>query len=174
MVLPYLEGAQKIRIVDENGQSRDVVALEGSQIMDEVTETLGDLTAPPPANPGSFNVLILASGYSSATISNFNTKANLVKQQILNTAPFTSYSPAISVNIYPDTQDLGCYTGCTGISRLMCCDSSKVIAAAEDSGYYYDEIIVIHNTATYSGGGMREGGTTAYKTNCYSTLLPGL
>ena len=51
----------------------------------------------------------------------------------------------------------------------MCCDSSKVMAAAEASGSLYDEVIVIDNTATYSGGGMREGGTLAYKTNSYST-----
>ena len=88
----------------------------------------------PPANPGSFNVLILASGYSPSTISSFNTKANLVKQQILNTEPFISFGSAVSVNIYPNNQDLGCAPGCAGIDRLMCCDSSLVMAAAEDSG----------------------------------------
>ena len=73
------------------------------------------------------------------------------------------------MTIYPNTQDLGCNPGCNGIDRLMCCDSSKVMAAAEGSGSPYDEIIVIDNTATYSGGGMRDGGTTAYKTNSYSS-----
>ena len=169
VVLPYLEGAQKIRILDEEGKAGDIAALD-SQITNQIADTLGDLPAPPPANPGSLNVLILASGYSTATIGNFNTRASLVKQQILNTAPFASSNPAVSVNTYPATEDLGCYTGCSGISRLMCCDSSKVISAAEDSGYVYDEIIVIHNTATYAGGGMREGGTTAYKTNSYSSF----
>ena len=57
------------------------------------------------------------------------------------------------MNIYSNTQDLGCYPGCNGIDRLMCCDGTKVVAAAEDSGSAYDEIIVIDNTATYSGGG---------------------
>ncbi len=74
------------------------------------------------------------------------------------------------MNIYPDTQDLGCSPGCAGIARLMCCDSNKVITAAENSGYFYDEIIVIDNTATYSGGGMRDSGTTAYKTESYSSF----
>ena len=60
--------------------------------------------------------------------------------------------------------------GCSGIDRLMCCDSSKVMAAAEDSGSLYDEIIVIDNTATYSGGGARDLGSAAYKTNSYSSF----
>ena len=169
IVIPYLEGGRKIRIVDENGQAGDVVSLDDSQITNQVSGTLDELTPFPPANPGSFNVLILASGYSPSTISSFNTKANLVKQQILNTEPFISFGSAISVNIYPGTQDLGCAPGCAGIDRLMCCDSSKVMAAAEDSGSLYDEIIVIDNTATYSGGGARDLGSAAYKTNSYSS-----
>ena len=43
------------------------------------------------------------------------------------------------------------------------------MAAAEDSGSLYDEIIVIDNTATYSGGGARDLGSAAYKTNSYSS-----
>jgi len=169
VVLPYIDGGRKIRIVDEYGQAGDVIVLEETQITDQVTETLDQLTAPPPADPGTFNVLIVASGYSAASISSFNTKASLVKQQLLNAVPFNSYSPAMAVNIYPDTLDLGCYAGCSGIARLMCCDSSKVMSAAEDSGSLYDEIIVIANIATYAGGGYRDGGTTAYKTNSYSS-----
>ena len=170
VVLPFIEGGRKIRIIDDEDQIGDSVELEDMQITYQVTNNLDQLSAPPPSDPGSFNVLILASGYSAATIGNFNTKAGLIKQQLLTTAPFASYSPAISVNIFPDTQDLGCYSGCNGIDRLMCCDSSKVISAADASGSLYDEIIVIDNTATYSGGGMREGGTLAYKTNSYSTF----
>ena len=116
IVIPYLEGGRKIRIVDENGQAGDVVALEDSQITSQITGTLDQLTPSPPASPGSFNVLILASGYSPSTISSFNTKANLLKQQILNVEPFISFGSAISVNIYPDTQDLGCAPDAAGLT----------------------------------------------------------
>ena len=171
IVLPYMEGGRKIRVVDETGQTGDVVALADSQIQDPGITTLNELSSPPPANPGTFTILILASGYSVSTISSFTTKANLVKQQFLTTVPFSSNTSnlSVNVNIYPGTQDLGCSPGCYGIDRLMCCDSSKVMAAAENSGSLYDEIIVIDNTATYSGGGMRDSGTTAYKTNSYSS-----
>ena len=169
VVLPSLEGARKIRVVDENGQAGDIIDLEGAPITDLVSGTPDHLAASSPVNPGSFNVLILASGYSPSTISSFTAKADLVKQQILHSAPFTSYGPALSVNIYADTQDLGCSPGCNGIDRLMCCNSSTVMSVAQDSGSLYDEIIVIDNTATYAGGGMRDSGTAAYKTNSYSS-----
>ena len=112
VVIPYLEGGRKIRVIDENGQAGVVVSLDDSPITNQVLGTLDESTPFPPANPGSFNVLILASGYSPSTISSFNTKANLVKQQILNTEPFISFGSAVSVNIYPNNQDLGCAAGC--------------------------------------------------------------
>ena len=116
VVLPYMEGGRKIRVVDENGQAGDVVALADAQIQDQDITTLNELASPPPGNPGSFNILILASGYSPSTISSFNTKANLVKQQILTTEPFISFGSAMSVNIYPGTQDLGCPPGVMGLT----------------------------------------------------------
>ena len=101
LVLPYIEGGRKIRVVDENDQAGDIVALADAQIQDKDITTLNDLSSPPPANPGSFNILILASGYSPSTIASFNTKADQLKQQILNTEPFHSFGSAVSVNIYP-------------------------------------------------------------------------
>ena len=167
VVLPYMEGGRKIRIVDENGQAGDVVALEGSQILDQVTGTLGDLPEPPPANPGSFNVLILASGYTPANMNNFIYRAGLVENVIRQSEPFISKSSSIAFNVYSNTEDVGCYPGCNGIDRLMCCDGAKVVSAAEDSGALFDEIIVIHNTATYAGGGYRS--VDDYTTNSYSS-----
>ena len=100
-------------------------------------------------------------------MTNFQTRANSLKQTVQNTEPFKSYASKININIYGNTAALGCYTGCYNIDRLMCCDDSAVISAAVSSSYYYDEIIVIHNTATYAGGGYRDVNT--YKTNSYST-----
>ncbi len=40
IVVPYPEGGQKIRVIDENGLSGDIVTLEDSQITDQVTGSL--------------------------------------------------------------------------------------------------------------------------------------
>ncbi len=115
-----------------------------------------------------FNILIMASNYDSSNMANFTSVANSLKQFLLTREPFSYFYSLIKINIYSNTQDLGCETGCSGIERLICCDLSKVIAAAASSGYFYDEIIVIHNTDQYGGGGYREIGD-AYKSNSYNT-----
>ena len=168
LVVPYPDGAEQIRIVDENGRVSGSSGIGEWVFQDGITPATGSGRGSR-SQSGSLNVLILASGYSSASVGSFSSTAGQVKQKILATAPFSSYGSKVAVNIHADTADLGCYTGCASIDRLMCCDSSKVFAEAQTSGYAYDEIIVIHNTGTYAGGGGREGGTLAYKTNSYSS-----
>ncbi len=101
-------------------------------------------------------------------MANFVSRCGGVSNAILNTEPFSSRASEISIECYENTADLGCYTGCYNIDRLMCCNSNSVISAAASSGSYYDEIIVIDNTTTYAGGGYRENGD-AYTTNSYNT-----
>jgi hypothetical protein len=124
---------------------------------------------PAPAEEGKFHILVMASDYDSSNMSGFTTVANSIKNFILPKEPFLSYSPDTEIHIFSNTADLGCYGGCAGIDRLICCSSGLVVSAAASSGYLYDEIIVVHNTNVYGGGGYRESGT-AYKTNSYSTF----
>jgi PKD repeat protein len=166
LVLPYLLNGQKIRIVDENGHVADTVSLESYGIIDQ-SPVFKDIESTP-WSQGSFNLLILASGYTPAEMYKFTNRATLVENIIRTAEPFKSNNSLIAVNIYSNTRDVGCYTGCYGIDRLLCCNETKVILAAADSGKFYDEIIVIHNTATYAGGGYRDYDT--YKTNSYSSF----
>jgi hypothetical protein len=123
---------------------------------------------PPPAELGKFHVLVIASGFSAADMSEFTARAAQLENYILAREPFQSFSSLIEVHIYENTVDLGCYSGCNGIDRLLCCSTSQVISAAASSGYLFDEIIVLHNTDVYCGGGYREY-MDAYKTNSYSS-----
>jgi len=116
----------------------------------------------------NFNILIIASGYTSGEMTTFNTNADDLKNYLLSKKPYSNYSANIVINKYGNTTSLNCACNCSGIERLMCCNSSKVISAAAASGYPFDEIIVIHNTGTYCGGGYREY-NDAYKTNSYNT-----
>jgi len=120
------------------------------------------------AATSKFYVLIIASGYTSGQITTFNTKANNLKTYLLSKQPYSTYSANIVINKYGNTGSLGCYCGCAGIARLMCCNSTSVINAAAASGYAYDEIIVLHNTTTYCGGGYRDN-NNSYKVNSYNT-----
>jgi hypothetical protein len=167
LVLPYFPDAFTIQVIAP-GETRpsDSMPLSDAEFIKKNKSDSVPIE-PAPSLPGSFNILIMASGYNASNMTNFQTRANSLKQTVQNTEPFKSYASKININIYNNTADLGCYTGCYNIDRLMCCDSSEVISAAVSSSYYYDEIIVIHNTATYAGGGYRDVNT--YKTNSYST-----
>lgn len=166
IVAPYFEEATIIKIINAD-KSITSQHLNDTNALYEFSEYITSKTPGVPAKENEeLNILIMASNYNSSTMSFFISRAEEIKNYLLMKAPFSYYS--ININIYQNTNDLGCYTGCRGISRLLCCDTSKVIAAAVTSGYLYDEIIVIHNTPTYSGSGYREG-FTSYKDNSYNS-----
>ncbi len=167
LVTPYFSEADSIHVFD--GVEKTTSSSKSIQET-EIENKLNYLTppTPTPSQPGMFNVVIIASGYNSSNMTNFQSKAESIKDTLLNTEPFKTYVSKINVNIYSNSEDLGCYTGCDNIDRLMCCNWSSVVSAAAASGYYYDEIIVIHNTSVYAGGGFRES-LDAYKLNSYNT-----
>jgi hypothetical protein len=154
VILPGIPNQKTIKQIDQTEERRD-----GSFLM----------PVPSPAEEGSFHLLVMASDYDSSNMSGFTAVANSIENFVLLKEPFFSYSPMTEIHIFSNTADLGCYSGCAGIDRLICCDPSMVVSAAVSSGDLYDEIIVVHNTDVYGGGGYRESGT-AYKTNSYNTF----
>lgn len=165
LVLPYFDEAASARVImPGRSVSSPAVPIEPGPSVKSRSGT--PMAEPAPAEYGKFHLLIMASGYTSASMASFTSRASEVRQLILSKEPFATYSAGISIHIYSNTASVGCYNGCAGVARLLCCSSSEVIAAATASGYLFDEIIIIHNTSTYSGGGMVGG---SYKTNSYST-----
>ncbi len=122
---------------------------------------------PAPAAAGSFNVLLLASGFDASNLSQFQSKADEVKSLMLATEPYKSLASRIKITPVSNTQSMGCANNCAGIERLMCCDDTKVIAAATASGQPFDEIVVLHNLTSYAGSGGRDLGT--FQTNSYNS-----
>jgi hypothetical protein len=168
LVVPYFPDADSINIY-RAGELVPLASksLSNAGIKNGLRNERSVVISPAPADAGNFNILVTASGYTSSNMTNFQGRATVIKDAILAADPFSRYASKVHVNIFSNTADLGCYTGCDNIDRLMCCDSAKVISAAAGSGYSYDEIIVVHNTATYAGGGYRAG--LDYKSNSYSS-----
>ena len=52
VVIPYLEGGRKIRVIDENGQAGVVVSLDDSPITNQVLGTLDERYSISPGKPG--------------------------------------------------------------------------------------------------------------------------
>ncbi len=151
LVLPYFPEGVDIRVkgVNKKTVARPIPAMPDAYKSQKYVY-------PVPAQKGNFYVLILASGFSE--MSDFLIKSQEVKDVLLSKEPFFSRKENVLISVHENTDDLGCYSGCSGIDRLMCCDSMKVMAAAIASEQLYDEIIIIHNTPTYSGGGERDFG----------------
>ena len=169
IVVPYFPESYSVQVIDPSGKTPpSSKSISEDLFINKLKENKqGAQPMPGSSSTGFFNVLIMASGFSSESMNVFLTKAASLKTTILDKEPFASQASKLNIHIYQNTDDLGCYTGCNNIDRLLCCNSNAVISAAAGSGYKYDEIIVIHNTSTYAGGGYRDLGN--YKSNSYST-----
>jgi len=169
LLVPYFNGIISIAIYNP-GESipKTIKEFDKLEIHYETCNDIEGDTLPVDAEEEKLHVLIIASGYTTADIDIFADKAAALRNYLLAFEPFKTYSPLIEVHIYENLANLGCYSGCSGIARLMCCHGGVVISAAVNSGYPFDEIIVLHNTDTYSGGGYRDN-WGSYKTNSYSS-----
>ncbi len=150
--LPAVEAARSVRLVNRR---QPLLADQCRLPEPRAGSTSAKMV---PSQPGHFNLLIVASGYEAAQMDTFRARAEAMKNLILATSPFNAAQSKVNVHVYENTAALGCWCGCYGTARLMCCELGSVLAAAAGSGYAYDEILVVHNTATYCGGGYRDYG----------------
>jgi hypothetical protein len=167
VIVPYFSETDAILISDSK-DSKTIAKKSMASAEQLSSPDFSSSPQPAPAEKGKFHLLIMASGYGSGTFGAFQAQADKIKSSILAVEPFKTQSEKMNLHTYSNTVDVGCYTGCYGIDRLLCCDQAKVISAATSSGYLFDEIIVVHNTGVYAGGGSREN-LDAYKTNSYNS-----
>jgi hypothetical protein len=167
LVLPGVTGAARVEVRPANAALPAVTRAITATASNEVNASPLPGNAPPPATPGSLNILLLASGFTPARLGIFGTLAAGVESQMRNSEPFKSGGSQVVFRLAQATTSLGCAPGCNGIARLMCCNSSAVMNAAVASGLPFDEVVVIHDTLTYAGSGFRDLGS--YRTNSYSS-----
>jgi hypothetical protein len=173
LLLPVIEGAARIEVMAAGtaiaASSRALAAPPVAS-----TATSLELASPAPATPGTFNLLLLASGFTPARIGLFPSIAASIQTQMLRSEPFSSNASRLAVRSAQALTNLGCSPGCGGVDRLMCCTSSAVMAAAVSSGLPFDEIIVVHDTPTYAGSGSRDyGGYRANSASSYAVAYNG-
>jgi hypothetical protein len=119
LVIPYLPEGKTDRVKGPKGTTPPlpIPAAPASSPSDSSEPS------PPPAKEGNLYILLLASGYSD--MSDFQTKAQEVRDYLFSKEPFASRSSAVTISIYENTANLGCNTSCYDVDRLMCCDSQK-------------------------------------------------
>ncbi len=116
---------------------------------------------------GCFDFFFVADNYGS-NLSQFKTDAQTIANYFGTIEPFKSNLDRIKITRVDNTTSLGCYNNCSGIQRLICCDSNKVFAAV--SGLSYDEILVITNMNEYGGSGYVDTSGCADK-NSYAVTF---
>ena len=89
----------------------------------------------------------------------FKTDAAVIANFFGTIEPYRSNPDRMRIIRVDNTTPLGCYNNCSGIQRLICCDSSKVFSAV--SGLDYDEILIITNMNEYGGSGYIDGTSCA-------------
>ena len=117
-----------------------------------------------------FNLVILGDGYTAADQATLRADAERISDGFLAFEPWASYRELVNVWYVParsrepgggrdgvakDTA-YGCYYGCGGQDRLLCCDDERAQRAAQAAVPAYDAVLVIVNDAQYGGS----GGTT--------------
>ena len=167
LVVPYLDAADLVEVRD----TRDPGAAAVRRIAPEDRRLPGGRpaleTAGVASEPGTLNVLVIASGYLPDQMGRFRQRVADVQDAMLGMEPFASQRATVRITAHENTADLVCQTGCGGIARSMCCSTTAVMAAAARAGVRFDEIVVIHNTPTYAGFGGRDGG--GYRSSSYTT-----
>ncbi|MBL7059004.1 hypothetical protein ISS08_00960 [Candidatus Pacearchaeota archaeon] len=96
------------------------------------------------------NFLFIPSGYND--YNEFKSDAlDLLegKNSILKEEPFSLRLDRISVSIVNTTQNIGCLTGCQGISAAICCNNEAVLTQASQCNY--DSLLVLVNEDDYCG-----------------------
>jgi IgA peptidase M64 len=127
------------------------------------------------------NVAILGDGYTSSVAdqAKLDSDARGVLAGLLSFGPYQAYKGLFNVKLIhtisptsnipkngrPGNTAVGCYYGCGGIDRLVCCDSGSEGFVVEATAANVPEAtlsIVVVNDSTYGGSG---GGYTVVSTN---------
>ena len=143
-----------------------------------ITPRLAPLASPPPGDAilvrGSgdaanrLDLVFLADGYTADELTTFADDVERVTAYLLTVEPYASYSDLFNVwridrasaesgSQLPGRPPLdtayGCYYGCSGLDRLVCCDEDAVMGEVAQTLPEAEGVMVLVNEDTYGGSG---------------------
>ncbi|MBI4173428.1 MAG: hypothetical protein HY519_01795 [Candidatus Aenigmarchaeota archaeon] len=140
------EGAYTMVLAAANVSVETAFTVEAATAQGDACLTLRDSGRP----ADKLDVLFLGDGYANNQ-EKFLQDARTHYAKLMATEPFKSQANKINVHAAKEQKPLGCYYGCAGIDRLLCCDTSKVEQAASQCPG--DSKIVLVNNPKYGGSG---------------------
>ena len=145
--------------------------------------TLGDVALPPRTAPPAealqlsgdstdrLDMVFLGDGYTVEQQDDYAADVDTIVNYLLSIDPYGAYTGLFNIwridtvsnesgaSHYEQGQNLerdtayGCFYGCGGIDRLLCCDDSKVMGAVNQEVPQADGVLVLVNDPTYGGAG---------------------
>lgn len=133
----------------------------------------GDPTAVIESGPSTerLDMVFLGDGYTEAELPDFADDVDRITAYLLSIEPYGAYADLINVwrvdaasvdsgvdhpeRSPPVERDTayGCFYGCGGLDRLLCCDDSAVLTAINDAVPAADGVVVLVNDPQYGGAG---------------------
>ncbi|HJN73175.1 MAG TPA: M64 family metallopeptidase [Myxococcota bacterium] len=124
------------------------------------------------------DLVYLGDGYTEDELDTFAADVDRISGYLLSIEPYGAYTGLFNiwriaeasndsgVSHYDDGQDAyrdtayGCFYGCSGIDRLLCCDDELVLDAVLENVPGADGVMVLVNDPTYGGAGGFEYATS--------------
>jgi uncharacterized protein (TIGR03382 family) len=114
------------------------------------------------------DLLVLAEGYTAEDEAAFEADYGRLVAHLANTEPYDTYrhllnvwtwflpssTPGIGASDGVDAGTaFGCYRGCDGIDRLVCCDEDRILDAVAEGAPFADGVLLLANDEGYGGSG---------------------
>lgn len=134
------------------------------------------------------DIVYLGDGYTADQLDTYAEDVDRISAYLMSIEPYGAYSGLFNIwrideasnesgashydrgqNDARDTA-YGCFYGCGGIDRLLCCDDQKVLGAVMDQVPGADGVLVLVNDPTYGGAGGFEY-ATSYTANPTGSLV---
>ena len=151
---------------------------EGASSLTLGQRSLSPRTVPPASavqesgpSADRLDIVVLGDGYTADQQDLFVQDADEIVDYLLSIEPYGAYAGLFNIwridavsndsgaSHYDQGQNqerdtaYGCYYGCGGIDRLLCCNDSKVMGAVNSQVPQADGVLVLVNDPTYGGAG---------------------
>lgn len=172
--IAYPDGTGDSAVLERGVVSVRVDWPDGADHFSAYGQVIRPRPAPPPAaipvlESGApterLDLVFLGDGYTDQQDGRFANHVNAVVEHLLEIEPFNRYQDLFNVwrvpiggggsigqNGAPASSALGCYYGCGGIERLVCCNG-PVVSTAAQAVPGYDGVLVLVNDTRYGGSG---------------------
>ncbi|MCK6521194.1 M64 family metallopeptidase [Myxococcota bacterium] len=134
------------------------------------------------------DLVFLGDGYTESQLDTFAADVDRIVAYLLRVEPYGAYTGLFNIWRVDQASDesgashyesnpadvrdtaYGCYYGCGGIDRLICCDDDAVLDEVRAAVPGYDGVMVLVNDPTYGGSGGFSY-ATSYTADPYGSLV---